>query len=204
MTTNTAAARKDAESLIDSIDRQLEKWRTWFPSEDSEVAVPRGQLLALKHFANIELQRACCREVPASRIRQSAEKLSIFGQDVIASLSLAADYDLKDVAFLAQEVGDYVAENIPLLQQAERERDATPVDEAWLRSIGFAEQDDEDEHFRIIRKLQVSVCVDDLKGCCSWCMRGQEIFETFHARGSVIKLLSALNIPIPSIKETAE
>ena len=53
MTTDQRAA---AECTIGIIDASLNKWRAWFPSERSEVDVPREDLLALKHFAEIGLR----------------------------------------------------------------------------------------------------------------------------------------------------
>lgn len=49
-------ARQRAELIIKAIDAKLARWRHWFPNEDSEVDVPRRDLLALKHFAEIGLR----------------------------------------------------------------------------------------------------------------------------------------------------
>lgn len=47
--------REDAETLINSISRNLKRWETWFPNEMAEVDVPRRWLLAMKHYAEIAL-----------------------------------------------------------------------------------------------------------------------------------------------------
>lgn len=52
MSVETRAA---AERLIEVIDRNLPRWETWFPNDGAEVDVPRRDLLALKHFAEIGL-----------------------------------------------------------------------------------------------------------------------------------------------------
>lgn len=49
------ATRAAAENLIACIQRNLVKWRTWFPNEQSEVDVPRGDLIALAHYADLGL-----------------------------------------------------------------------------------------------------------------------------------------------------
>lgn len=48
--------RERAEGLIQTINRSLSKWRTWFPNEQSMVEVPRADLLALKKYAEIGLR----------------------------------------------------------------------------------------------------------------------------------------------------
>jgi len=45
-----------AERLIETVERNLPRWRSWFPNEQAEVDVPRADLLALMHFAKIGLQ----------------------------------------------------------------------------------------------------------------------------------------------------
>lgn len=52
----TTDLRAEAEHVIGVIDANLKKWRAWFPNERSEVEVPREELLALKHFAEIGLR----------------------------------------------------------------------------------------------------------------------------------------------------
>ncbi len=47
--------RDKAELTIASIDRNLEKWKAWYPNPGSEVEVPRNGLLALTYFARIGL-----------------------------------------------------------------------------------------------------------------------------------------------------
>lgn len=44
----------DAESvrrIVANIDALLPKWRTWFPNEESEVGIPRRELLLLVEAA---------------------------------------------------------------------------------------------------------------------------------------------------------
>lgn len=43
------------ERVVSSVDRQLKKWRAWFPNEKSEVEVPRDELLALVECGRIAL-----------------------------------------------------------------------------------------------------------------------------------------------------
>jgi hypothetical protein len=47
--------RRLAQNLVDQINRKLRKWEAWFPDPESEVSVPRNELLALKLFAEIGL-----------------------------------------------------------------------------------------------------------------------------------------------------
>lgn len=74
--------------------------------------------------------------------------------------------------------------------------DDEPITEEWLRGVGFRETKVSDEHFRIIRKDQVSVCCDDLSSPTTWCMRGQEFLCSFKTRGDVRRLCAAIGIEL--------
>lgn len=57
---------------------------------------------------------------------KAADLLQQFGHDVVASMSLAGQYSLKDVAHAAVHVTD----------EFYRERDKSLIDEAFARSVG--------------------------------------------------------------------
>ena len=42
-----ADTARTPQEIIDTIKEKLPKWRVWFPSEHSEVEIPRCDLLAL-------------------------------------------------------------------------------------------------------------------------------------------------------------
>jgi len=44
-----------AEKLVNAINQQIRKWEAWYPDPESEVAVARNELLAMKRFAEIGL-----------------------------------------------------------------------------------------------------------------------------------------------------
>jgi hypothetical protein len=44
-----------AKNLVKTIDTNLDRWRAWFPNEESAVDVPRADLLALKEYAELGL-----------------------------------------------------------------------------------------------------------------------------------------------------
>lgn len=49
---------KTAGQLIEQIDGLLPKWRTWFPSEESEVEIPRCHLITLIEAARVGVAAA--------------------------------------------------------------------------------------------------------------------------------------------------
>jgi hypothetical protein len=81
--TDVAQIESDAREVIAAINSNLKKWESWFPNDMSDVEVPRRQLLALRHFAEIGLQMSC--DKPAELITgklPAPEKFAI-GQSVI-------------------------------------------------------------------------------------------------------------------------
>jgi hypothetical protein len=55
MTPEIREAAERATKIIELVNRNLAKWRSWFPNEESEVDVPRADLLALITLANAYL-----------------------------------------------------------------------------------------------------------------------------------------------------
>ncbi|MCC7422084.1 MAG: hypothetical protein IT428_17535 [Planctomycetaceae bacterium] len=59
---------KKVQDLLDTVDRNLKRWRAWFPSEDSSVEVARSDLLILCDIAKVWLAIERLREPELSSV----------------------------------------------------------------------------------------------------------------------------------------
>jgi hypothetical protein len=84
-----------------------------------------------------------------------------------------------------------VAQAYLVREAAEKER-AEEFDAEWLRRVGFQPDDEDDEFHSIVRFHQLSVCLDDLHGATSWCLRGAAVMVDIRTKGQVIDLFSGL------------
>lgn len=120
----TDEQRKRAAELIASVERQLTKWRIWFPNEDSEVNVPRADLLALiaqaqeadklraavrsAGFAVMETSGAWSIHDASERGKaEEAKSLEVATRNV--ELEIESERLRKDIATAAANLGDIVA-----------------------------------------------------------------------------------------------
>lgn len=71
----------------------------------------------------------------------------------------------------------------------------TPIDEAWLRSIGFVRYTDESEAVYLPQDGRNPVVGRTHHG--AWVINGTFIGTTITTRGQLLRLLSALGIPLP-------
>lgn len=98
-------------------------------------------------------------------------------------------------SLLGLMICDSVKEELAARDAVEKDR-AIEIDVDWLRAIGFTPDDDDDEFHSIVRLRQLSVCLDDVHGATSWCLRGACLMTEIKTRGQVIDLFAGLNYNI--------
>lgn len=127
-------------------------------------------------------------------LRESADLLHRWGCDVVASTSMMSDYDIKQIAHAADEVG--------LAYRIEHPAgDDAPVTEEWLRSVGAIGDEWHMPQFTFHRKDALPVGLwridDEWKAMLIYGEHAAScIVRGLKARGDVRLLCRALRIPL--------
>lgn len=140
----------------------------------------------------------------AAAIREAAERLKRHcdSLDELESAQHAdkmADYRDGGMTEDLWVVADAYLAALPEIEQSRREVDETPVDEEWLRSVGFDCRDPDDPYFGIIRLGPILFGIKS----SYLAIRGRDLPPKIYHRGDVRKLCAALGVELKE-QETAE
>lgn len=133
----------------------------------------------------------------AAAIREAAERLKRHcdSLDELESAQHAdemADYRDGGMTEDLWVVADAYLAALPEIEQSRREVDETPVDEAWLRSVGFDYRDPDDPYFGIIRLDAISYGTKS----SLLALLGRRLPHKSYTRGDIRKLCAALGVEL--------